>query len=257
MGKQGEQHRVLVTGGAGAIGRVVCRQLCAGGHAVRSFDRRAAADAGQSLTGELTDAAALDAACAGMDTVVHLAATTDDADFLTRLLPDNIVGLFQVLEAAVRQRVRRVVLASSIQVVAGIAPPAGHPVRVADGTCATNHYAATKVLAEEFSRLYARKYRLSTLAVRLGWFPRNATERARMAEYAGFHDIYLSHADAARFFACAVTATTPAPGESAVLFATSKPAHGPGVDLAPSRIIIGYEPQDMWPSESARAAGQA
>jgi len=255
MGMHGAQHRVLVTGGAGAIGRVVCRQLRADGHAVRSFDRRSAPPAGEGLTGELTDVAALDAACTGMDTVVHLAATTDDADFLTRLLPDNIVGLFQVLEAAVRQHVRRVIVASSIQVVAGIPPPAGRPLRVDDGTCATNHYAATKVLAEEFARLYARKYRMSTLAVRLGWFPRNAAERARMAQHSGFHDIYLSHADAARFFACAVASTMPAPGEWAVVFATSRPAHGPGMDLTPSQAIIGYAPQDMWPNESARDGG--
>ena len=250
MGMDRERHRVLVTGGAGAIGQVVCRALRAGGQMVRGFDRRPAVEADEGLTGELLDAAALDAACAGMDTVVHLAATTDDADFLTRLVPDNVIGLFHVLEAAVRQRVRRVVLASSIQVVNGCRWPADRPLTVADGTCATNHYAATKVLAEECAKLYARKHGLSTLAVRIGWFARNAGEYARIARSRGGQDIYLSHADAARFFTCAVTSPTPVPGAYAVLFATSRPVHRPGVDLETARTVIGYEPQDVWPSGS-------
>jgi hypothetical protein len=84
--------------------------------------------------------------------------------------------------------------------------------------------------------------------VRIGWFPRNDAERTRISAHTGCHDIYLSHADAARFFECAVTSPTPGPGEWAVLFATSRPAHGPGLDMESAGRIIGYVPQDVWPA---------
>ena len=39
-------------------------------------------------------------ACAGATTLIHLAATPDDDDFMQRLLPDNIVGFYNIMEAA-------------------------------------------------------------------------------------------------------------------------------------------------------------
>ena len=48
---------------------------------------------------------------------MHLAATPDDADFLTELLPNNVVGVYNVFEAARLAGVRRMILASSGQVV--------------------------------------------------------------------------------------------------------------------------------------------
>ena len=60
-----------------------------------------------------TDAPAVSRAAEGVDALIHLAATPDDDDFLTKLLPNNILGAYHVLEAARLAGVRRVVLASS------------------------------------------------------------------------------------------------------------------------------------------------
>src|SRR5262245_16097112 len=104
---------VLVTGSAGRIGRAAVRELKARGPRVRGFDRAPSPGADESVVGDITDADAVRRAVAGVGAVVHLAATPDDDDFLTRLLPNNIVGVYQVLEAARAAGVRRLVLASS------------------------------------------------------------------------------------------------------------------------------------------------
>src|SRR6516225_3861642 len=108
--------KVLVTGSAGRIGQAVVTELQARGLPVRGFDRVPTPGLADAVVGDLSDATALRRAAEGVGALVHLAATPDDADFLTELLPNNIVGVYHVLEAARRAGVRRLVLASSGQV---------------------------------------------------------------------------------------------------------------------------------------------
>jgi dTDP-L-rhamnose 4-epimerase len=121
--------RVLLTGGAGFIGRHVARELAARGHAVRVLDSlrpdvHAGGDAAASLDaefhrGDVRDAAALDRALNGVDAVVHLAAKVglgvDVAD-----MPDyaasNDVGTAELLAGMARAGVTRLTLASSMVV---------------------------------------------------------------------------------------------------------------------------------------------
>jgi hypothetical protein len=75
----------------------------------------------------------VDSACEGVDVVVHLAGTPDDADFPSDILPNNVQGMHNLLQAAVVHRclhsnknktqsrlcfprVKRIVFASSMQV---------------------------------------------------------------------------------------------------------------------------------------------
>src|SRR5690242_18831288 len=112
-----EPKLVLVTGSAGRIGRAVVRELLAQGHRVRGYDLRPTPFVQQSLVGNLNDVAKINEAMNGVDTLIHLAATPDDADFLSELVPNNIVGVYHVFEAARAARVKRLILASSGQVV--------------------------------------------------------------------------------------------------------------------------------------------
>lgn len=236
-------HRILLTGASGAMGKVIGPGLAQRGHFVRGFSRRAAEGFTEMHTGDLTDRDAVLRAAEGVDTLVHLGAYPDRADFIEQLLGPNVIGLHYTLEAAVRQKVRRVILASTIQVVSGAWKKEG-PRRV-DETHPTNHYALTKVWAEAAGEMYARCHSLSVLAVRICWFVRNPDEARRVDK--GGANVYFSAADAIRFYTLAVEADRPAPGEYACVFAASKPADRAVVDLEPARQLIGYEPQDTWP----------
>ena len=97
---------VLVTG-SGRIGRAVCGEPIARGHRVRGFDRVPSSAVADSVVGNAANPDDLARALEGIDTAVHLAATPDEADFLTHLLPDNVVGLYRMLEAARHARLAR------------------------------------------------------------------------------------------------------------------------------------------------------
>ncbi|MEX1019591.1 MAG: NAD(P)-dependent oxidoreductase [Litorilinea sp.] len=238
-------QNVLVTGAAGAIGRNVCEQLQARGHTVRGFDINPNPDVPDFIQANLTDAAAVQQAMQDIDTVVHLAAYPVDADFMTVLLEPNVIGLYQVCNAAREASVRRLILASTIQTVWGFPPDKF--IRIEDGTLVGNHYALSKVWAEQMGDMYARVHNMEVINVRILWLARSQ-EHAEALEKSGHGvNIYFSHDDAKRFFQCAVEADQPKPGECVTVFAGSKPLNQPRVDMEPARRILGYEPQDTFP----------
>ena len=235
--------KVLVTGSAGGVGRVVCKELAQAGHRVRGFDR-VSGPAGDSIVGDILNRAAVLDAAAGMDTLIHLAATPDESDFLAALIEPNVRGLYHVCDAARRQGVERLILASSVQVVFG--HDWGKPVRLEDGPRVINHYALTKLWAEEMGEMYARVYEMSVIAARLGWLPRSKQHAEELQASPLGRDLYLSHGDAGRFFLACVEAEL-APGRFEALFVTSKPADRERIDISATQRVLGYSPRDTWP----------
>jgi uronate dehydrogenase len=226
-----------VTGAAGAIGKSVCEFLARRGHAIRCFDR--VPSGGDEVLADLADAPAVLAACAGMAAIVHLAATPDDAPFL-ELVPPNVIGVFNVLDAARTCGVQRVVLASSVQVSWS---QGTDDRRTAAHAAPRNHYALTKLWAEQMGEMYTRIFPLSIIAARIGWMVRNEGE-ARAMRQRQMTQNYVSRRDVSHFMACAIEAPDV---RFSVLYAI-----GPGgrelYDLDTARDVIGYEPEDHFPA---------
>jgi uronate dehydrogenase len=159
--------RVVITGAAGQIGRLL-RHGLSEHYTLVLVDRRPQAPPGRGeevVTMNLTDLAAAEAAMAGGDAVVHLAARADEAPF-EELLDDNVVSTYTVFEAARRAGVPRVIFASSNRVT-GMYPTSARvgpesPVRP-DGA-----YAVSKVFGEALARLYADEHGLEVACLRLG-----------------------------------------------------------------------------------------
>ena len=239
----GERISVLVTGAAGRVGQAACAGLLARGHKVRAFDVRPSPGVEDAIVGDVSDGSQVAEAMEGMEVVAHLAATPDEDDFLGKLLPNNIVGLYNVLEGARRTRVRRVILASTGQVVMGHEGP--WPITPEMPFSPRNWYASAKVLAEVAGQVYAHVHGLSVIVARLGWCPRDKPHAEELAQSDVGKDVYFSPGDAGRFFACAVEA--PMDIEYLVVFATSKPLRKVRFDISAARDLLGYEPQDTWP----------
>jgi nucleoside-diphosphate-sugar epimerase len=185
---------------------------------------------------------------AGVGTLIHLAATPDDDDFLTRLLPDNIVGAYHVLEAARVAGVHRLLLASSGQVTWWQQLNGPYPIKADVQPTPRAWYACTKVFLEAAGRALAEGHQRTVLAVRLGWCPRTPEHVRELVATPWGPDVYLSPGDAGRFFACAVEA--PATSRFAVLNAFSHPVREARYDIESARELIGYEPVDRWPEGS-------
>ena len=121
--------RVLLTGGAGFIGRHVLSELLARGHDVRVLDSfrsdvhgpgsAKVLDDAELLIADVRDAAAIDRALNGVEAVLHLAAKVGlgvDADDLPDYASSNDVGTAELLAGMARAGVERLTLASSMVV---------------------------------------------------------------------------------------------------------------------------------------------
>ena len=124
-------ERVLITGGAGFIGRFVADELLARGHEVRVFDALIAQVHGETngaemlnpgaelVRGDVRDKAAVANALAGVDSVIHLAAEVGVGQSMyevERYTSTNDVGTAVLFEALIDSPVRRVVTASSMSI---------------------------------------------------------------------------------------------------------------------------------------------
>ncbi len=235
---------ILVTGSSGRIGRAVVDALAAQGKSIRGFDRMPTPGLADMVVGTLTSEADVQLAMLDVQTVIHLAATPDDADFVAEIVPNNIIGVYHVLESAKKAGVQRLILASSGQVVWYQRLTGPFPISADVQPTPRYWYAAGKMFLEAAGRAFAEKFGMEVLAVRLGWCPRtpDQVEEIRATKWA--QDVYLSPGDAGRFFACAVDATLPT--KFNVVYATSKPKNEV-YDLKAMRDIVGYEPAESWP----------
>ncbi len=124
-------ERILVTGGAGFIGKAVCRELLERGHHVRVLDslieqvhgKDAEADKlprqVEFVRGDVRDGDAVAAALAGIDSVIHLAAEVGVGQSMyevERYTSTNDVGTAVLFERLIDHPVRRVVTASSMSI---------------------------------------------------------------------------------------------------------------------------------------------
>ena len=93
---------------------------------MRALDVAPTPDVADAVIADVADAAAVQAAMRGVDAVVHLAAQPHERPF-PELVGPNVIGLYNVMDAAREQAVKRVVLASSMMVVWRRAGPGGRP----------------------------------------------------------------------------------------------------------------------------------
>jgi UDP-glucose 4-epimerase len=167
--------RILITGGAGFIGSNLARLALASpevtGVVVLDDLSTGSRDALTGLDvefheGSVADQDAVDAAVAGCDAVVHLAAMASVPHSIedpVRCHDVNATGTLRVLESCRRQGVRQVVAASSSAVYG--ANPA--PVKSErDWVRPLNPYAVSKLATEQYLLAYQTCYYLSTMAFR-------------------------------------------------------------------------------------------
>jgi nucleoside-diphosphate-sugar epimerase len=234
----------LVTGSSGKLGTAVVSELLGRGLAVRGFDRKSSDLLPETVTGDITDRATLDQAMIGVDTLIHLAATPDDDDFIGSLLPNNIASLYHVMEAARCAGVRRIVLASSSQVNWWQRLSGPFPIKESQPPAPKAWYAATKMFMESIGYSYSQMHGISVIVARIGWCPRPGQER-EIHETEWAQDIYLSPRDAGRFFACCISA--PETLRHLTVNVTSIPKRLQRIDLSVARDVLNFAPQDTYP----------
>jgi UDP-glucose 4-epimerase len=176
--KQSAMSIDLITGGGGFIGSHLVDRLIALGRRVRVLDdfsvgRRSNLQQHESdprleiIEADISDSNSVDAACAGVERVFHLAARADVVPSIREpgaYFRANVDGTFTVLEAARKQEVARFVYVASSSCY-GI--PAIYPTPETAAISPQYPYALTKYLGEQLVLHWACVYRLSAVSVRL------------------------------------------------------------------------------------------
>jgi len=236
-------HRLLLTGAAGGLGKVLRPRLKPWCTLLRLSD---IADLGTAAAGEELQPAALENAQAvhalldSVDAVVHLGGVSVEGPF-EPILQANIVGAYNLYEAARRHGVKRVVFASSNHVTGfyrqdEVISPA-MPMRP-DG-----HYGLSKAFGENLAQFYFDRYGLETVSLRIGSSFPEPKDRRMLATW-------LSYDDLERLVVASLTA--PIVGHSVIYGASDNTTTW--WDNTSARHV-GYRPQDS--SEPFRAATEA
>jgi len=235
--------RLLLTGAAGGLGRVLRLRLKARCRVLRVSD---IADLGAAGPGEepmpapLQDKAAVMALLQGVQAVVHLGGISTEHAF-EDILPANIVGTYHVYEAARVHGTKRIVFASSNHVTGfyrqseTIDPRM--PVRP-DG-----YYGLSKAFGENLAQFYFDRWGIETVSLRIGSSFPEPVDRRMLATW-------LSYDDLERLVWAALTA--PAVGHTVIYGMSDNVTTW--WDNTPARHI-GYRPRDS--SEPFRAAAEA
>jgi uronate dehydrogenase len=161
-------QKVLITGAAGDIGTRLRKILRGVYPQLRASDIRKPADlaAGDDFVpADLTDLAQVEKAVAGMEGVIHLGGHSVEGSWET-ILNANIIGCYNLFEAARRAGVKRVVFASSNHAI-GFYPRSqriGVNVRVRPDS----RYGVSKAFGEALGSLYADKHGLRVTCLRIG-----------------------------------------------------------------------------------------
>jgi UDP-glucose 4-epimerase len=168
--RMANRSRVLVTGGAGFIGRRVVRALLAEGHEVTVADLRAFPDPEvRTLVGDLCDpSAAARAVEPGTDAIIHLAAVTSvlasvEDPVSAHLL--NVDATARLLELARENEVETFLLASTNAVV-GVGSAPGEVITERTVLRPLTPYGATKAAGEMLLGSYVNCYGITGAALR-------------------------------------------------------------------------------------------
>jgi uronate dehydrogenase len=185
----GHFQRLLLTGAAGGLGKVLRPRLRAHADTLRVSDISALdpAQAGEeTVICDLADHAAVDAMVQGCDAIVHLGGVSVEKSF-EEVMPANIQGMYNLYEAARRHGVRRVVFASSNHAIGfyrqGQVIDAGVPTRP-DG-----YYGLSKVFGENLARFYFDRYGIETVCLRIGSSFPEPRDRRMLITWLSYDDL--------------------------------------------------------------------
>jgi len=221
--------KVLVTGAAGRLGSVVCKELLRSGHDVLGTDQRYLADLGvPQKVADLCDTAAVYPLLEGRDVVVHLGNIPNLGlgPSPQAVMSRNMAMNTNVFRAALDLGVKRIVFASSIQAMIRLeegrspdTPPAIQYLPMdGDAPCDPGHnfYGLSKefgermlrVLSERFPELCCTALRFPLLAGQ--WFHDRAKEPLPLASVNFAEALtYLDFSDAARLVALVLARQAP------------------------------------------------
>ena len=175
------KEKLCITGLSGRLGTIL-RTALAPDYEITALNRREVPGL-PTIRADLTKPETLEGVLRGQDLVLHLAAYPFDDDNWPEILPANVAGAYNLIEAARLAGVSRLVFASSLSVLAGHMPAfrewrggraslsREQKLEFIDslaGSRPASVYGVSKLFGEALCRLYADRHAMSCVCLRLG-----------------------------------------------------------------------------------------
>lgn len=182
-------RRVLLTGAAGGLGKMLRKGLVGSAEILRLSSRSNLGEAAaheEIVYCELSDAAAVDKLLEGVDAVVHMGGQSTEAPWET-IIQANIIGMINLYEAARKAGTKRIIFASSNHVI-GMHPRTtrldhNSPPRP------DSRYGLSKAFGEDLGCFYAYKYGISSLCIRIGSSFPEPKNRRMLSTWQSYDDL--------------------------------------------------------------------
>ena len=261
-------QRVVVTGSDGLIGRLLLDAWRGGGrYDVVGLARKRGPYA--DVVVDVRDLEGLVKAFSGADAVVHMAATSAVGSSWEAVLNSNLIGTYNVFEAARQAGVERVVFASSNHAVGTFETQNAPDLyqlddpRVVDDTSdilPDSLYGVSKAYGEAMARYYVDHHGLKAYCLRIGgvrdpqdpshpnnlWQPQFDTDEAKLATRRRTRAVWLSERDCVHLVECCLASDR----DWVLCYGISNNPRR-FWDIEHAREVLGYDPQDSAPVEIA------
>ncbi|MEO1016842.1 MAG: NAD(P)-dependent oxidoreductase [Pseudomonadota bacterium] len=172
---------ILMTGAAGGVGTQLRPYLKQMFDRVMLSDIKPIDDLADNeafVRADLGDMAALEGVCDGIHGVIHLGGQPNEADWET-MLERNLVGCYNLFEAARRKNVKRIVFASSNHAIGFY--PRRRLINEDNRVRPDTRYGVSKAFGEALGSLYADKYGMGVMSIRIGNVDYKPADKRRMS----------------------------------------------------------------------------
>ncbi len=235
------KEKLLITGAAGTIGRLLTEHL-RDRYALVLTDKSEASPSADLpyVSADISDFEAVKrvfSAHPGVHTVIHLAADIRTTAPWESLLPNNIVGTYNVFEAAHGAGCGRVLFASSINAVNGYPPDL--QINTSMPVAPANLYGASKAWGEALGRFYADQKGMAVHCLRLGWVTPHDGEKLMTDAKNDLLQMAITHRDLVRLFESCLASSLPFG-----VFHGVSDNFWKRLDISDTRERTGYAPED-------------
>ncbi len=273
--------KVTVTGGSGKVGKYVIDELKRF-HRVTVFDDKESKDKDVNFTkGDMLSIDDCRKAFKGMDAIIHLAAIPNPLnDPPERVFNTNVVGTFNVHQAAADLGIKKVVQASSdssygfnFRKEGDVLLPEYLPIDEDHPQKPQDSYGLSKKIGEEIAKSFVSRYKMTTVALRICWVvfpePESVLEFKKILKKGG-RRWYNDARDVAYAFRLAIEAKELKNYEVFCISAQDTATELDSIDLArrewgshipftreikgreslydwtKARVLLGYQPRCTW-----------
>lgn len=187
---------------------------------------------------DLSNISNLKKAMKGISVVINFSAESNPEAPFEKIINPNIIGAYNVFEAARQSKCKRIIFASSVHAIKGYKKREN--VKHDDIPKPDNLYGTSKVFGESLCYVFSEKHNLSCLAIRIGaYVPDNLKEKICL-ERKNF-DYVISQRDLAQLIHKCITANKEV--KYGILSGSSNNKRK-YMDLEFSKKLVGYKPKD-------------